>query len=122
MRSTLGGFQGGLVGPARDLTRPLLGQTEKVAFFSALGGPITFSVCQSKQKVREGRLPQSWFFGGVGKFMQNRLQFQALSKEAKNFFKSLKNVPFEVEEAILTSKWSVFSRFGPPKKVENRDF
>ena len=36
--------------------------------------------------------------------------------------KTFKNRPFEVEKAILTSKGSVFSRVGPPKKVEHRGF
>ena len=45
--------------------------------------------------------------------------FEALSKEAKNFLKTIKIQPFEVEKAILTSKGSVFSRFGPPRSLEN---
>ena len=36
-----------------------------------------------------------------------------------NFLKNLKNVPFEVDWAFLTSKGSVFSRFGPPRSLEN---
>ena len=43
-------------------------------------------------------------------------------KGQKTFSKTFKNVLFEVEGSILTSKWSVFSRFGPSKKLENRGF
>ena len=40
-------------------------------------------------------------------------------KRAKNISKTVKNVPFEVDWAFLTSKGSVFSRFGPPRSLEN---
>ena len=53
--------------------------------------------------------------GGFEKSMQNFVPFQ----KANNFFKTLKTVPFEVDWAFLTSKWSVFNRFGPPRSLEN---
>ena len=61
------------------------------------------------------------FEGGQNGF-KNCFKNEAFSKGPKNFFKTLKNVLFEVEGPILTSKWSVFSRFGPSKKLNNRGF